>query len=280
MSNIQFTERQAVHQQDFKSYDTERIREEFLVSDMFHENEFNFVYSMYDRLVIGGIVPTKRTQLEPFDSLKAENFLDRREMGIINIGKSGKVTADGQTFDLAFKDALYIGAGSKDIYFESDNPSEPARFYITSAPAHHTYPTKKVTLKDAEVVHLGNQEASNERKLNKMIATGVIETCQLQMGITVMSEGCVWNTMPPHTHGRRMEAYMYFEVPEEHGICHFMGHPQRTRHIWMKNEEAVLSPSWSIHSAAGTYSYSFVWTMAGENLAFTDMDAWKIQDLR
>lgn len=265
--------RYASHPGDFKQYDTNRLRKEFLVENLFVPEDISLVYSLYDRFIVGGAMPVKRNLvLESPDELKSEQFLHRREMGIINIGGDALVEAGGQSFSLGFKEALYLGQGTSNVVFNSVNPDNPARLYINSAPAHHHYPCKKVTRAEAEVKILGNPESSNHRVLNKLLVNGIVETCQLQMGMTEMKTGSVWNTMPVHTHNRRMEAYMYFEVPERQAVCHFMGDPDETRHIWMKNEQAVLSPSWSIHSAAGTSGYTFIWGMAGENLDYGDQD--------
>ena len=265
--------RYAVHPSDFRHYDTARIRKEFLIEKLFEKNELIFVYSMYDRYIVGGAMPVDHpVVLETFDELKSENFLDRREMGIINVGGDAEIRTNSGIFKLAFKEALYLGRGTKGVEFISLNSLKPAKLYINSAPAHHTYPSRKVTLADAEVVELGSPEQSNHRTINKLLVNSVIETCQLQMGMTELKPGSVWNTMPVHTHARRMEAYFYFEVPEKQAVCHFMGDPDETRHIWMVNEQAVLSPSWSIHSAAGTSNYTFIWGMAGENLDYGDMD--------
>lgn len=265
--------RYAAHPEDFKKYDTEKIRKEFLIENIFMPDEISLVYSLFDRYIVGGAMPVKqKIKLESPDELKAGQFLDRREMGIINVGGDAIIEASGNTYQLAYKEALYLGRGSKEVTFNSANPSKPAKLYINSAPAHRDYPSKKVTKADAEVVELGTMEASNHRVINKLLVNSVVPTCQLQMGMTELKAGSVWNTMPVHTHNRRMEAYFYFEVPEKQGICHFMGDPDETRHIWMKNDQAVLSPSWSIHSAAGTSNYTFVWGMAGENLDYGDMD--------
>ena len=231
------------------------------------------VYSMYDRYMVGGAMPVKnKLILETSDELKSEQFLDRREMGIINVGGAAIISTREKNYEVGFKEALYLGKGTHDVVFKSVDPNNPAKLYINSAPAHHTYPARKVTLADAEVVVLGTMESSNHRTVNKLLVNSIVETCQLQMGMTELKTGSVWNTMPVHTHNRRMEAYFYFEVPDKQAICHFMGDPDETRHIWMKNEQAVLSPSWSIHSAAGTSNYTFIWGMAGENLDYGDMD--------
>jgi 4-deoxy-L-threo-5-hexosulose-uronate ketol-isomerase len=271
---INYEIRYATNPTDARKYDTERIRKDFLVSNIMVNDEINLVYSMYDRYIVGGAVPvSKKLELEAIEPLKAQFFTHRRELGIINVGGSGKVIVDDKEFSLGFKDALYIGAGDKKIFFASEDSSKPAHFYINSAPAHHAYPDKKVTLAEADVRELGSLETSNARKINRLLVNSVVPTCQLQMGMTELKPGSVWNTMPPHTHDRRMEAYFYFQVPQNQAICHFMGEKQETRHIWMQNEEAVLSPSWSIHSAAGTSNYTFIWGMAGENLDYDDMDS-------
>ncbi len=272
--SVNFSIRYASHPSDAKQYDTERIRKEFLVSDFMKTGEINMVYSFYDRFIVGGVVPDKKVlELTTIDPLKSKYFLDRRELGIINTGGTGIVKADDKTYTLKYKEALYLGMGNKIILFSSEDPAKPARFYFNSAPAHRNFPDKLVTLSDAVVVELGSPETSNARKINKLLVNSVVETCQLQMGMTELKTGSVWNTMPPHVHSRRMEAYFYFEVPADQAVCHFMGEPSETRHIWMKNEEAVISPSWSIHSAAGTSNYCFIWGMAGENMDYGDMDA-------
>jgi 4-deoxy-L-threo-5-hexosulose-uronate ketol-isomerase len=265
--------RYAVHPADFKKYDTVKLRKEFLIENIFIHDEISLVYSMYDRYMVGGAMPVEKAlRLESADDLKAEYFLERREMGIINVGGEAEIEASGTVYLIGFKEALYLGKETKDVVFKSVDRSKPAKLYINSAPAHHKYPSKKVTKKEAEIVTLGSPEASNFRTINKLLINNVLPTCQLQMGMTELKSGSVWNTMPVHTHNRRMEAYFYFEVPEKQAICHFIGDPDETRHIWMRNEQAVLSPSWSIHSAAGTSNYTFIWGMAGENLDYGDMD--------
>jgi 4-deoxy-L-threo-5-hexosulose-uronate ketol-isomerase len=265
--------RYASHPDDVKKYDTKRLREEFLIENIFLKDEISLVYSMYDRYIVGGAMPVNSELiLESADELKSEYFLTRREMGIINIGGDAVIKADDQIFNVGFKEALYLGQRTRNVVFKSADPKNPARLYINSAPAHHAFNSKKVTMADAEKAVLGNPESSNHRTINKLLVNSVLETCQLQMGMTELKTGSVWNTMPVHTHNRRMEAYFYFEVPEKQAICHFMGRPDETRHLWMKNEQAVLSPSWSIHSAAGTSNYTFIWGMAGENLDYGDMD--------
>lgn len=265
--------RHAVHPEDAKKYGTSELRKAFLITSLFEKDEIKIVYSMYDRLIVGGALPvTKELWLEATDDLKAKSFLERREIGIINIGGDAVIKAGGVTYNLKYKEALYLGMGTADVIFSSDDNKKPARLYFNSAPAHHPFPAKKITRGEADIAILGNAESSNHRAVNKLLVNSVLQTCQLQMGMTELKTGSVWNTMPVHTHGRRMEAYFYFEVPEKQAVCHFMGEPDETRHIWMKNEEAVLSPSWSIHSAAGTSSYTFIWGMAGENLDYGDMD--------
>lgn len=274
--------RYAAHPGDAKSYDTERLRHDFLIEDLFLQDDIKMVYSMYDRLIVGGAMPVKSAlKLEPFDELKAEYFLQRREIGFINVGLGAAVIkADGKEYKLAYKEALYLGSGNKEVTLASEDASKPAKLYINSAPAHKQLPNKKVTLADAEVAVMGSLETSNHRQINKLLVNSVVETCQLQMGMTELKTGSVWNTMPAHTHNRRMEAYFYFEVPKDQVICHFMGQPDETRHIWMKNEQAVISPSWSIHSAAGTSNYIFIWGMAGENLDYGDMDTRRPDELK
>jgi 4-deoxy-L-threo-5-hexosulose-uronate ketol-isomerase len=265
--------RYAVHPADFKKYDTMRLRKEFLIENIFIPDEISLVYSMYDRYIAGGAMPVEKAlNLETPEDLKATYFLERREMGIINVGGEAEIEADGNTYKIGFKEALYLGKETRDVTFKSVHTSKPAKLYINSAPAHHKYPSRIVTVKDAVIATLGSPEESNHRTINKLLINDVLPTCQLQMGMTELKTGSVWNTMPVHTHNRRMEAYFYFEVPEKQAICHFMGDPDETRHIWMKNEQAVFSPSWSIHSAAGTSNYTFIWGMAGENLDYGDMD--------
>ncbi|MBN1108956.1 MAG: 5-dehydro-4-deoxy-D-glucuronate isomerase [Bacteroidales bacterium] len=265
--------RYAAHPMDVKHYDTEKLRKEFLIEKIFEKDIILLVYSMYDRYIVGGAMPVNEAlKLESADDLKMPNFLDRREMGIINIGGPALISTKEKIYNLGHKEALYLGKGTTDVVFKSEDAGNPAKLYINSAPAHHAFPSKQITLNDAEVVMLGSPETSNHRRLNKLLVNSVIETCQLQMGMTELQTGSVWNTMPVHTHNRRMEAYFYFEVPEKQAVCHFMGDPDETRHLWMSNEQAVLSPSWSIHSAAGTSNYTFIWGMAGENLDYGDMD--------
>ena len=273
--------RYAANPVDAKNYTTDRLREDFLIETLFAADEVNMVYSMYDRLVVGGAMPVdEKIQLEAIDPLKQPVFLMRRELGTFNVGGPGIVTVGDDTFELDFKEALYIGSGEREVYLESKDKNNPAKFYFNSATAHRNYPDKKITKENAEVMELGSLETSNHRNINKMIVNEVLETCQLQMGMTELETGSVWNTMPAHTHSRRMEAYFYFEVPEDQAVCHFMGEVEETRHIWMKNDQAVLSPEWSIHAGSGTSNYTFIWGMAGENLDYSDQDFAKITDLK
>jgi 4-deoxy-L-threo-5-hexosulose-uronate ketol-isomerase len=265
--------RYASHPADAKGYDTERIRKEFLVSNVFVQDEISLVYSLFDRYIVGGAMPVEMIlKLEPVDDLRAAEFLERREMGLINVGGNAEIKAGEEIYHVGHKEALYLGRGTTNVTFKSIDNLNPAKLYINSAPAHHSYPNKKVTLADAEIVEMGSPETSNHRIINKLLVSSIVKTCQLQMGMTELKQGSVWNTMPVHTHNRRMEAYFYFEVPQKQAVCHFMGEPDETRHIWMTNEQAVISPSWSIHSAAGTSNYTFIWGMAGENLDYGDMD--------
>lgn len=273
--------RYATHPEDARHYDTTRIRKEFLIETVFADDEVNMVYSMYDRMVVGGAMPVAEAlTLEAIDPLKAEYFTTRREIGVYNVGGKGSVRVGEEVFELDFKEALYIGKGDRDVIFSSVDPQQPARFYFNSTTAHTVYPCRKVTKQDAVVAHMGSLDMSNERHINKMIVNQVLPTCQLQMGMTELATGSVWNTMPAHVHARRMEAYFYFELPEDQAACHFMGEPQETRHIWLHNEQAVLSPEWSIHSAAATHNYTFIWGMGGENLDYGDQDFSTITELK
>ena len=273
--------RYAANPEDAKHYTTDRLRKDFLIETVFAQDEVNMVYSMYDRLVVGGAMPVKESlQLEAIDPLKQPVFLMRREIGIFNVGGKGSVKVGDDTFELDYKEALYLGSGEREVYFESVDGNKPAKFYFNSATAHRNYPDKKITKADAEVAELGSAESSNHRFINKMIVNQVLPTCQLQMGMTELAPGSIWNTMPAHVHSRRMEAYFYFEVPEDQAVSHFMGEVEETRHIWMKGEQAALSPEWSIHSGAGTSNYTFIWGMAGENLDYGDQDFAKITDLK
>ncbi|MEE9439808.1 MAG: 5-dehydro-4-deoxy-D-glucuronate isomerase [Saprospiraceae bacterium] len=273
--------RYAAHPDDVKGYDTTRLRKEFAITTLMKAGEINLIYSLIDRYITMGAVPTSSTlKLETIDFLKSDYFLERREIGVINVGGSGTVVADGTSYHMKKKEALYLGRGTKDVMFSSDDANNPAVFYINSTPAHKTYPSKLVTLADAEIVHLGSQENSNERQINKLLVNSVVTTCQLQMGMTEMKKGSVWNTMPAHVHNRRSEVYFYFDLDEKEAVCHLMGEPQETRHLWLHNHHAAISPSWSIHSGAATGSYTFIWGMAGENLDYGDMDKVKITELK
>ncbi|GHU56259.1 4-deoxy-L-threo-5-hexosulose-uronate ketol-isomerase [Bacteroidia bacterium] len=273
--------RYAAHPVDAKAYDTARLRKEHLIETVFTPDEVNLVYTMYDRLIIGGAIPVKEIlPLETIDPLKSDFFLSRRELGVYNVGGPGVVMVDGNSFELNYKEALYLGAGDRNVTFASSDPAHPAKYYFNSATAHRSYPDRKVTKADAVVAELGTMEGSNHRNVNKMLVSQVLPTCQLQMGMTELAPGSVWNTMPAHIHSRRMEAYFYFEVPEGQAVCHFMGEPTETRHIWMKGDQAVISPEWSIHSAAATGNYTFIWGMGGENLDYGDQDFFKETELR
>ena len=283
--------RTAASPKDVKMYTTERLREEFLIDDLFHTGEIKLVYSHIDRIITGSAVPVEPIALTAGEELRAEYFCQRRELGVINIGPAGSITVDGRRYEVGFKEGMYIGMGAKEITFESDDPKNPARFYLNSAPAHKTYPTKLIKLqgeasddvviiKDENKVELGCLEESNHRVINKYILPGQVESCQLVMGMTALKPGSVWNTMPCHTHDRRMEVYLYFEMPENAFVMHYMGEPQETRHIVMRNEQAVISPSWSIHAGSGSRAYTFIWVMVGENQAFDDMDGIRMQDLK
>jgi 4-deoxy-L-threo-5-hexosulose-uronate ketol-isomerase len=271
----------SVHPDDFKSYDTALIRERFLLDNLVNDDEVNCVYTHYDRMIIGAAQPvTKPLELENYPELRASYFLERREIGIINVGGDGTILVDGQNFNLKKLDCLYIGKGVKQVHFSSDNPGTPAVFYLLSAPAHVSYPTTLMTHAEAAKVKAGDALTANLRTINKYIHLDGIKSCQLVMGLTILSPGSIWNTMPAHVHGRRMEAYFYFDLDKQHRVVHYMGEGNETRHIWMKNYDAVVSPPWSIHAGSGTSSYNFIWGMAGENLDYTDMDALAIADLQ
>ena len=273
--------RYAAHPEDAKHYDTARLRRDFLIEKVFAADEVNMVYSMYDRMVVGGAMPVKEAlKLEAIDPLKAPYFLTRREMGIFNVGGKGRVKAGDAVYELDYKEALYLGSGDREVTFESLDAAHPAKFYFNSVTAHRNYPDKKVTKADAVVAHMGSLEYSNDRDINKMLVTQVLPTCQLQRGMPDLRRGRGWNTMRAHGHSRRREAYFYCEVPEDQAVCHFMGQVDETRHIWMKGDQAVLSPEWSIHSAAATHNYTFIWGMGGENLDYGDQDFSKITDLK
>lgn len=283
--------RTAASPKDVKHHTTDRLREEFLIQDLFIPGEIKLVYSHIDRIITGAAVPVEPLTLTAGAELRANYFLERREMGIINVGGKGTVTVDGKVYTLDYKDGMYIGKGAEDIVFASIDGAEPAKFYLNSAPAHTSYPTvaikmegeaseDTVIIKDENKVELGCLEESNHRVINKYILPGQVESCQLVMGMTALKPGSVWNTMPCHTHDRRMEVYLYFEMPEDAFVMHYMGEPQETRHLVVRNEEAVISPSWSIHAGSGSRAYTFIWGMVGENQEFTDMDAVENKELR
>lgn len=269
--------------EDAKHYDTQRLRKEFIIEKVFAPGEVNWTYSMYDRFLMGGAMPVGTPlELASIAPLDTKNLLDNRELGIINVGGPGTVNIDGKKYNLDFQDALYVGRGAYHITVESRDVKNPAKFYLNSAPAHAAYPIKKVTMKEGKEIKAGSLAASNDRVIHQMIIDGVagVRTCQLQMGITELKEGSVWNTMPPHTHLRRMEAYLYYKVPEGQQVLHMMGEPQETRPLWLHNEQVAISPQWSIHCAAGTSNYTFIWGMAGENLVYTDMQKIDITTLK
>ncbi|EEI90926.1 4-deoxy-L-threo-5-hexosulose-uronate ketol-isomerase [Sphingobacterium spiritivorum ATCC 33300] len=277
-----FESRYAIGPQESKTLDTAGLRKNFLIEKLFDADQIHFVYTHYDRYMAGGAMPVSgKIKLDTIpELLKEEYFLSRRELGIINVGGKGSVEVDGTVYELDYKEALYIGKGNKEIFFSSEDTQKPAKFYMNSTPAHRSFPTKKVTKETAIKKELGTLETANHRTINQMLLNTVLETCQLQMGMTELQPGSVWNTMPAHTHDRRMEVYFYFEVPQEQSVCHFMGQPDETRHIWMQNDQAVISPPWSIHSGAGTSNYTFIWGMAGENLDYDDMDKVAINELK
>ncbi|MGN1018986.1 MAG: 5-dehydro-4-deoxy-D-glucuronate isomerase [Aristaeellaceae bacterium] len=272
--------RTAASPRDVKTYDTARLREEFLIQDLFRPDDIKLVYSHIDRIITGSATPVSRALvLTAGDELRADYFLQRREMGVINIGGEGTVTVDGTVYTLRYKDGLYIGRGSRDISFASADPEHPAKFYLNSCPAHKEFPTVYIRPEDCVRVELGSLEQSNHRTICKYILPGQVESCQLVMGMTQLQPGSVWNTMPCHTHDRRMEVYLYFDMPKDAFVMHYMGEPQETRHIVMRNEQAVISPSWSIHAGSGSQAYTFIWGMCGENQDFDDMDGVATTDI-
>lgn len=277
--------RYSVNQRDVKRYTTEELRREFLIESLYRPNEVAAVYSHVDRMVTMGCMPVDKAVpidqgIDVWTNFGTHYFLERREAGLFNIGGPGHVTVDDRAYALDYKDCLYITRGAREVLFSSDDPATPAKFYIVSAPAHCSYETRLLRLADASKKPCGDVAASNKRVINQFIHPDVLKTCQLSMGMTVLEPGSVWNTMPAHTHERRMEVYMYFEIPESNVVFHMMGEGQETRHIVMQNEQAVISPSWSIHAGAGTSSYTFIWAMGGENQAFDDMDVIPVTDLR
>lgn len=271
----------SVHPEDFKSYHTQQIRERFLIDKLVQPGALNCVYTHYDRMIVGAACPAdSQLDLPNYANLRADYFLQRREIGIVNVAGDGEVIADGQAYTLKKLDCLYIGKGVESVTFTSANAASPAVFYLLSAPAHAIYPTTLVSNNEVVKVNAGSTAMANVRVINKYIHAEGIKSCQLVMGLTILANGSVWNTMPPHVHDRRMEAYFYFDLPEGQKIFHYMGEGQETRHILLGNYDAVVSPPWSIHSGSGTSSYSFIWGMAGENLDYTDMDAIAITDIR
>ncbi|MDR1356122.1 MAG: 5-dehydro-4-deoxy-D-glucuronate isomerase [Tannerellaceae bacterium] len=274
-------ERWGTHPGDVKKYDTTQLRREFLVEKLFVADAVGMTYTHNDRLIIGGALPVKESlTLGTPGLIRSLYFCERREVGIICTGGEGSVVVDGKEYMMGFKDALYVGRGTRDIVFKSADSDHPAKYYFASAPAHRDCPTTQVTPSMRRTRELGAKATSNERTLNQIILSEIVDCCQLQMGLTEIKEGSVWNTMPPHTHSRRMEAYFYFNVPQGQSVCHFMGQPGETRHIFVGNDQAVISPSWSIHSAAGTSNYAFIWAMCGENLDYDDMDTFTADTLR
>ncbi len=277
--------RYSCNQRDFKRYTTEETRAEFLIENLFKADEVTAVYSHVDRMVTIGIMPVSENVsidkgIDVWKTFGTNYILERRELGMFNVGGAGKVSVDGKVYELGYKDCLYITMGAKEVLFSSDSADAPAKFYIVSAPAHTSYETKLIKIADAAKKPLGALETSNKRVINQFIHPDVLKTCQLSMGMTVLDPGSVWNTMPAHTHERRMEVYFYFEVPENNVVFHMMGEGNETRHIVMQNEQAVISPSWSIHAGAGTSNYTFIWAMGGENQAFDDMDTIPTTELR
>ena len=295
-AQVNYTVQTACNPKDVKNYDTERLRESFLMEKVMAPDEINVTYTLYDRLIFGGAMPVNKVlKLETFHELKAEHFLDRRELGVINIGGDGIVTVDGKEYAMKFKEGLYVGCGKKEVTFKSVDPANPAKFYINSTPAYKEYVTQLITTDKkadpkkyaiAQSDAYGKMEDSNDRVVNQLIVSSVLSkvkgggTNQLQMGLTELKPGSVWNTMPAHTHTRRMEAYFYFNVKEGNAICHLMGEPKQQRLVWMQNEQAITSPEWSIHAAAGTTNYMFIWGMGGENLNYGDKDEIKYTEMR
>lgn len=271
----------AVHYNDLKKYTTEEIRENFLLENLDKNDSIELIYTHYDRMIAGLAKPvTKTLSLGTYENLKSEYFLERRELGVINVGSDGAVVIDGKTYAVNNKDCIYIGKGAKEVSFASKNADKPAIFYLLSAPAHQTYPTVVMGYTDATHLELGSKATANERILSKYIHNDGIQSCQLVMGFTQIKEGSVWNSVPPHTHDRRCEIYFYFDLAPENMVFHFMGEPQQTRHLLVKNHEAIVSPSWSVHFGCGTGSYTFIWGMAGENKEFTDMDPAPVPSLK
>ncbi len=273
--------RYANHPEDSKRYTTDELRKHYAIDTVFQADAVNLVYSHVDRIIAGGIMPVEKTlEIPSGEELGVTHFFDRREAGIINISGPGTVTVDGVAYRMEKQDGLYIAMGAKEVTFSCEDPNDPPKFYFNSCPAHKAYETKLISLADAGKVHLGDKKNLNERTINQYIHPAVVDSCQLVMGMTILEEGSVWNTMPCHTHERRMEVYMYFDMQEETRVFHLMGEPDETRHLVLSNEQAVISPSWSIHSGVGTSNYTFIWGMCGENIEFTDMDHVKMEELK
>jgi 4-deoxy-L-threo-5-hexosulose-uronate ketol-isomerase len=273
--------RYAHHPEDMKKYTTEEIRREFLVETLFEPGQVHLTYTHVDRMIFGGVTPAEQELTIKLDKeLGVEYFLERREMGIINIGGDGSVVLDGIEYEMQARDGLYVGKGTREVLFHSKDSNKPAKFYINSAPAHMTYPTVKIDIKKIDPLQMGSPSTLNERKIYQYVHPNVCQSCQLQMGLTMLEPGSVWNTMPCHTHERRMEVYLYFDMEPETRVFHFMGKPDETRHLVMKNEQAAISPSWSIHTGTATSNYTFIWGMCGENITYSDMDQVKMEELR
>jgi 4-deoxy-L-threo-5-hexosulose-uronate ketol-isomerase len=273
--------RYAHHPEDMKKYTTEEIRREFLVETLFEPGQVHLTYTHVDRMIFGGVTPAEQELTIKLDKeLGVEYFLERREMGIINIGGDGSVVLDGIEYEMQARDGLYVGKGTREVLFHSKDANKPAKFYINSAPAHMTYPTVKIDIKKIDPLQMGSPSTLNERKIYQYVHPNVCQSCQLQMGLTMLEPGSVWNTMPCHTHERRMEVYLYFDMEPETRVFHFMGKPDETRHLVMKNEQAAISPSWSIHTGTATSNYTFIWGMCGENITYSDMDQVKMEELR
>ncbi len=279
--NTSFEKRYASSPEAVGSFNTAQLRHEFLIEKLMGPDEIHWVYTHYDRYMVGSAIPaTSDIELATLDLLKSSYFLERRELGIINVGDPGNVEVDGKDYLLGYKDALYVGKGTQKVIFKASSDGQTPKFYLNSAPAHARFPTALVSKDQAKKLELGSVASANKRIVYQMIVSEIVATCQLQMGMTELTEGSVWNTMPAHVHDRRMEVYFYFEVPKEQSVCHFMGEVEETRHIWIQNEQAVISPPWSIHAGSGTSNYTFIWGMAGENLDYTDMDVARIIDLK
>ena len=273
--------RYAIHPEDMKKYTTDDLRREFLVETLFEAGQVHLTYTHNDRMIFGGVTPADKELTIKLDKeLGVEYFLERRELGIINIGGEGSVILDGTEYDMQMRDGLYVGKGTKEVLFRSKNAGNPAKFYINSTPAHHTYPSVKIDINNIDPLHMGDPSTLNDRKIYQYVHPNVCQSCQLQMGLTMLAAGSVWNTMPCHTHERRMEVYLYFDMESETRVFHFMGRPDETRHLVLKNEQAAISPSWSIHTGTATSNYTFIWGMCGENITYSDMDHVKMEELR